>query len=191
MDTYDSWTKNWRKWRDEWIDSEDKITCFVISAVPPSRIYTTRTHCELIMSISDFTNYKTSESNDIDCIKINDNTAIRPFVRFHTEKARKNFPKKTKFKGEIGMAITNMKSNDTPLDVLDNFGFISYELHYFTRVNILKTVIALETSGFGVLHDGGVVGSLEESVGEYSTRYKNRLPNRDDPVWLLLNRRLY
>jgi len=190
MEKYEEWTKNWKKWKYEWVDSKEKINCFLINTIPPERVYSSRTHCELVMAIAEFTGQDVYSGNGIDCIQINDKSPQRPFIRFHTEKAQTCYPKSPVFKGEIGMAIINMKSNKEPIDILDIFGFISYELHNFTRSNVLKTVVAMETIGFGVLHDGGIIGSLDSSIGTPSTRHHTRLPNRDDPVWLVLNRRL-
>lgn len=183
MEAYVLWLEQFRKFKFKWIHSDDKINCFVVYAIPPGNKYTTKTHCDLAAAIGARCQTKTRINHREKSVVVEDGTSVKPTICFKTEKSRKNYPVDLDFDHDFGVAVKKMKTSSAPMDVLDSFGIISYELHDFTRGNILRVVRAMESLGFGVLHNGGLVCSEKDSTGESSERFLSKLPHRDDPVW--------
>ncbi|CAM9096347.1 unnamed protein product [Ectocarpus sp. 12 AP-2014] len=183
MEAYVLWLEQFRKFKYKWIHSDDKINCFVVHAIPPGRQYTTKTHCELVAAIGSRCQTTTRINHREKSVTVEDGTPLKPTIFFNTKKSMKNYPVDLDFDQEFTVAVKKIKVSSTPMDVLDSFGIISYKLHDFKRVNILRIVRAMEITGFGVLHNGGLISSDGESTGESSDRFCSKLPHRDDPVW--------
>jgi hypothetical protein len=183
MEAYVLWLEQFRKFKYKWIHCDDKINCFVVHAIPPGQKYTTKTHCDLVTAIGTRCCTQTRINHREKSFVVEDGTSLKPTVFFHTEKSRKNYPVDLDFDHNFTAAVAKIKTSSTPMDVLNCFGIISYELHDFKRVDILRVVKAMESIGFGVLHNGGIVYSEKESCGEPSERFLSKLPHREDPVW--------
>lgn len=179
METYEPWMKSWKKWKHEWIHSDDHISCFVVNAIPPDRKYSSHTHHVLSHTIGIICNSKTRVNYKEKTIIVPDGTSMLPSIEFGTKKARDNYPFVVKCEIDMMEPETSFEN----LDILDRFGIISYNLLNFKRVYILKIVLAMESIGFGVIHNGGIVKSSKECVGEESNRYNIRLPYTGDPIW--------
>lgn len=186
MEAYILWLEQFRKFKHTWIHADDKINCFVVSAIPPGHQYTTKIHCELVAAIGSWCRTKTRMNHREKSFVVEDGTSLKPTVFFNSEKSRKNYPVDLDFDHDFAAAVAKMKTSSRHMDVLDCFGMISYKLHDFKRVNILRVVRAMESVGFGVLHNGGLICSDAESTGQSSDRYLSKLPHREDPVWLLV-----
>ncbi|CAM9203883.1 unnamed protein product [Pylaiella littoralis] len=184
MDTYNRWLDQFRKFKHEWIHSNEKVKCFVVHAIPPGNVYCTKTHCALATAIGSYCRSRTRINHREKSISVEDGTSMRPKLFFFTDKARRNYPVDLDFDHDFVLAVSKIKCNTKPIDVLDSFGMISYKLLDFKRSDILRVVRAMESVGFGVLHNGGLVCSDIERTGEASDRYCSRLPHREDPVWL-------
>jgi len=187
MEAYVLWLEQFRKFKYKWIHSDDKINCFVIHAIPPCQKYSTKTHCDLVAAIGLRCRTTTRINHREKSFVVEDGTSLKPTIFFNTEKARKNYPVDLDFDHHnFVAAVTKMKTSSRQMDVLDSFGIISYKLHDFKRVDILRVVRAMESVGFGVLHNGGIICSEKESVGEPSDSFLNKLPHREDPIWFLV-----
>lgn len=183
MEAYVLWLEQFRKFKYKWIHSEDKINCFVVHAMPPGNKYSTKTHFDLVTAIGARCQTKTRINHREKSVVVEDGTPLKPTIFFNAEKSRKNYPVDMDFDHDFSVAVKKMKISSTPMDVLDSFGMISYKLHDFTRVNILRVIRAMESVGFGVLHNGGIVCSEKESTGVSSDTFSSKLPHRDDPIW--------
>ena len=179
MEKYESWMKTWRTWHHKWIHSEEHITCFVLNAIPPNRKYSTNTHHLLSLAIGDACDSETSINYREKTIHVPDGSSMRPFIEFRNKKSRDNYP----FTISQDVEFEESKTSYTSVDILDKFGIISYNLMDFKRVNILKIVKAMESLGFGVVHNGGIIKSIGASSCVPSDRFHIRLPYTDDPVW--------
>lgn len=186
MEAYVLWMEQFRKFKYKWIHSDEKINRFIVHAIPPGHRYTTKMHCDLVTAIGSRCETKTRINHREKSVIVEDGTPRKPTIFFNTEKSRKNYPVDLDFDQEFPVAVKKMKTSSTPMDVLDSFGIISYKLHDFKRVNILRVVRALESAGFGVLHNGGLVCSETESTGDPSDRFCCKLPHREDPVWFFV-----
>lgn len=182
METYEPWMKTWRKWKNEWIHSDDHIPCFVVNAIPPDRKYSSHTHKVLSHSIGIICNSQTKINYKENTICVPDGTSMSPSIEFRTKKAKDNYP--SVIRHEID--INDPEPSYICLDILDRFGIISFNLMNFKRVNILRIVMAMESIGFGVIHNGGSIRSSMECIGSDSNRYSIKLPHTDDPVWKYL-----
>ena len=186
MEAYVLWLEQFRKFKNKWIHSDDKISCFVVHAIPPGHSYSTKMHCDLVSAIGSRCRTKTRINHREKYFVVEDGTPLKPTVSFKNDKSRKNYPVDLDFDHDFPSAVTKMKASSRHMDVLDSFGVISYKLDDFKRVNILRLVRAMESLGFGVLHNGGLICSDAESIGEPSDRFLSKLPHREDPVWLLV-----
>lgn len=186
MEAYVLWLEQFKKFKYKWIQSDDKINCFVIHAIPPGQKYSTKTHSDLVTTIGTRCRAQTRINYREKSFVVEDGTALKPTVFFNTEKARKNYPVDLDFDQNFVAAVAKIKKSSTPMDVLDSFGMISFNLHDFKRVDILRVVKAMESVGFGVLHNGGIICSEKESSGEPSDRFFSKLPHREDPIWFLV-----
>ena len=186
MEAYVLWLEQFRKFKYKWIHSDDKINCFVVHAIPPGQEYSTKTHCDLVAAIGARCRTQTRMNHREKSFVVEDGASLKPTVFFNTEKARKNYPVDLDFDHNFVAAVAKIKTSSRPMDVLDSFGIISYKLHDFKRVDILRVVKAMESVGFGVLHNGGIVCSEKESAGQPSDRFFSKLPHREDPIWFLV-----
>ena len=186
MEAYILWLDQFRKFKYKWTQSDEKINCFIVRAIPPGRKYSTATHWDLITAVGIRCQAKTRINHREKSFVVDDGTSLKPTVYFHTENARKNYPIDLDFDYNLTVAVGKMKASQRSMDVLDSFGIISYALHDFRRVDILRFVKAMEITGFGVLHNGGLICSERESVGESSDRFCSKLPHREDPIWFLV-----
>lgn len=184
MGTYIRWLEQFRRIKREWIDSDEKVDCFVVHAVPPGKTYCSKTHCALATAIGSYCRSQTRINHREKSISVEDGASLKPKIFFNSDKASRNYPVDLDFDRDFVVAVSKIKCNTTPIDVLDSFGMISYKLLDFKRANILRVVQAMESLGFGVLHNGGLICSENESTGESSDRYCSNLPHREDPVWL-------
>ncbi len=186
MEAYVLWLEQFRKFKYKWIHSEEKINCFVIHAIPPGHKYSTKTHCDLVAAIGLRCRAKTRMNHRDKTFEVEDGTSLKPTVHFRNDVSRKNYPNDLDFDRDPCTAVAKMKASSRDMDVLDSFGVISYNLLDFRRVNVLRVVRAMECMGFGVLHNGGLICSDADSVGEASDRHFSKLPHRDDPIWYLV-----
>lgn len=186
MEAYVLWLEQFQKFKHKWIHSDEKVNCFVVSAIPPGHKYSTKMHCDLVAAIGSRCRTQTRINHREKSFVVEDGTSLKPTVFFNTEKSRKNYPIDLDFDYNLESAVAKIKTSPRHMDVLDAFGVISYKLHDFKRVNILKVVRAMESMGFGVLHNGGLICSDSASVGEPSDRFLSKLPHREDPVWYLV-----
>ena len=186
MEAYVLWLEQFRKFKHTWVHSDEKVDRFVVHAIPPGRKYTTRTHCDLVAAIGLHCRAQTRMNHREKSFVVEDGTSLKPTVVFRTDKAAKNYPVDLDFDHDFPSAVAKMKKSSRPMDVLDSFGIISYELRDFQRCDVLRVVRAMESVGFGVLHNGGLVHSSSDSTGGPSDRYLSKLPHREDPVWLLV-----
>lgn len=186
MEAYVLWLEQFQKFKHKWVHSEDKVNCFVLHAIPPGQKYSTKTHCDLVTAIGARCRTQTRINHREKSFVVEDGTSLKPKIFFNTEKAKRNYPVDLDFDHNFSVAVAKIKTSSKPMDVLDSFGMISYKLHDFKRVDILRVVKAMESVGFGVLHNGGIVCSEEESVGEPSDRFSSKLPHREDPVWFFV-----
>ena len=186
MEAYILWLEQFRKFKYKWIHSDEKVNCFVVHAIPPGQKYSTKTHCELVTAIGVRCKTKTRINHREKSFVVEDGTSLKPTILFNTEKARKNYPVDLDFDHNFATAVAKIKTSSRPMDVLDCFGIISYKLHDFKRFDILRVVKAMESVGFGVVHNGGIICSEKESIGEPSDRFLSKLPHREDPIWFLV-----
>lgn len=187
MDTYFLWLEQFRRFKHKWVHSDEKVNVFAVHAIPPGRAYSTKTHIALANAIGSHCRTKARINYRDKSVTVEDGTSLKPTMVFGNDKSAKNFPVDLDFDHDFATAVAKMKVSNTPMDVLDSFGIISYRLCDFRRVNILRVVRAMESVGFGVLHNGGIVCSEEESTGQPSSdRVYSKLPHRDDPVWLFV-----
>lgn len=180
MEKYEEWMKQWKQFKHTWIDSSERVTSFVVHAVPPKNKYTTMLHYELSLEIERYTGTKTKINQSEKCIEIHDGSPLRPSIYFHPDDVSLAYPWSVSY----SMRVDSMTADNVPLQVLDRFGFVSLKLNGFQRITILQIVKAMKNLRFGVLH--GVIDSCEGKVGGLNTRYLSKLPDRDDPVWLLV-----
>lgn len=186
MEAYVLWLEQFRKFKYTWIHSDEKINEFVLHAIPPGHKYSTKMHCDLVAAIGARCQAKTRIDHREKSFVVEDGTSLRPTVFFNTQKSKKNYPVDLDFDHDLASAVAKIKTSSRHMDVLDPFGVISYKLLDFKRVNILRVVRAMESVGFGVLHNGGLICSDSASVGEPSDRFMSKLPHREDPVWFLV-----
>ena len=186
MEAYVLWLEQFRKFKHKWIHSDEKVNCFVVHAIPPGHTYSTKTHCDLVAAIGLRCQARTRINHREKSFVVEDGTPLKPTVMFKNDKSLKNFPNDLDFDHDFRRAVTKLKASSRHIDVLDSFGIISYKLQDFKRVNILRVVRAMESLGFGVLHNGGLICSDSDSAGEPSDRFLSKLPHREDPVWFFV-----
>lgn len=81
----------------------------------------------------------------------------------------------------IGTNITIeiVKINDK---YVDRFGIVTFKLNMFLRKYIIILCKTLEFMGHGLIHNNGIVVSSDYNNDHYSP---SKLPERDDPVWII------
>ena len=159
MEAYVLWLEQLEKFKYTWIHSGENINCFVLHAIPPGHIYSTkhtliwprRSDCAADHRCASTTARSLSSSRTV--------RPSSPHFLFNTEKLRENYPVDLDFDHDFGKAVAKMKTSLRHMDVLDSFEILSYKLHDFKRVSILRVVKSMESTGFGILHNGGIVCS--------------------------------
>jgi len=177
MDKYEEWMKQWNTYKFNWTESEESIKAFVLNVIPPEGGYSTMLHFELALEIDRYIGLQTRINQKEKCIQIYHGSHIKPSIYFHDEDVSSRYPWSVNY----SMSASAMTATKDPIDVQDEFGFISLRLEDFRRVYILKLVKVLKSMGFAVLH--GVVSSGTRSIGESSRRLYTKIPSVDDPIW--------
>ena len=169
--------KQWNTYKFNWIESEESIEAFVLNVLPPSGKYSTMLHFEIALEIERYIGMRTRINQKGKCIQLHDGSHIKPSIYFHDEGVSSRYPWSVNY----SMSVSAMTATDDPIDVKDEFGFVSLRLEDFRRIYILKLVKILKNMGFAVLH--GVVSSSTHSIGENSKRLYTKIPSVDDPIW--------
>ena len=155
-EVYTDWMIKWRLWKNAWLDCDEQMVEFFIKFISKGREYTPNDHGDLAGSISDC----------INTCKI-DKEGVIEICNYYTVKP----------------TISIIFEDNTKKYYTDRFGVVSLKLSFFTRRDILKVALILETLGHGVLHDDGRIVSCRYANDSKSPR---KMPARDDPVWLII-----
>lgn len=153
-EVYVDWMTKWRMWKNAWVDCEEQIVDFFIKFISKNKQYSPIDHAEFASHLNDY--IATCKVDKSGNIEIHNQSTVLPQIE-----------------------LLSPSSSDQ-----DRFGIVSLKLGFFTRRDILKVTLILESLGHGVIHDDGRIVSRDYSNDSMSPR---RMPCRDDPVWNIVS----
>ena len=153
-EVYTDWMIKWRLWKNAWSDSDEEIVEFFIQFISNDHKYTPNDHGDLAGSISDSIGLCKIDKEGV--IEIHNNSTVIPKISVL-------FQDKLKY--------------------TDRFGIVSLRFSFFTRRDILKVALILETLGHGVIHDDGRI--ISSDYGNLC-KFPKKMPSRDDPIWVII-----